>query len=407
MDVASHFRRFSTRLKIIGPGFITASLVLGPGSITTASKVGATYGYQMIWLVLLAISFMLLYTTISARIGVVSQKSLLTLVAETYGKPVSILIGVSCFIITAAFEFGNNLGVATAMSSITHTAENWWPPIFTGIALLGLFGAKNLYRLLEKIMLGLVILMLVAFFANLFFAKPDLLAAAKGLVPQIPAGSFTHGSALVATTFSIAACFYQSYLVQEKGWTLQSYKTGLTDAISGILVLGLISLTILLTSAAALHPRAIQITTAGDLALQLEILFGPAAKIIFGLGLWAASFSSFIINAVLGGNLLADSLGLGRGLANRFTKIFATSILLIGMVVALFFRGNMVQTLILAQAFTLVAVPACVIALFAISNNKQIMGKYRNNLFQNIWAAFGMFLLLGLSLRTLIKLISF
>lgn len=406
INVASGILKFKQIIKLIGPGFITASMVLGPGSITTASKVGADYGYQLIWLLLLAISFMILYTTISARIGVISNKSLLTLVGETYGKPISILIGLSCFLITAAFEFGNNLGVATAMSSMTNTPENWWPPVFTGFALLGLFGAKNLYRLLEKVMLALVILMLTAFFANLFFAKPDVIAAGKGFIPQIPQGSLTSGAAMVATTFSIAACFYQSYLVQEKGWTLASYKSGLRDAIAGISVLGLISFMIILTSAAALHPQNIQIATAGDLARQLEILFGPAAKIIFGLGLWAASFSSFIINAVLGGNLLADGLGLGRGINNRYTKIFATLVLLSGMVIAMFFRGNIVQTLVLAQAFTLIAVPACVITLFAISNNRRIMGKYRNNIFQNIWALFGMLLLIWLSLRTLFRLLS-
>lgn len=392
---------------IIGPSFITASLVLGPGSISTASKIGAEFGYQMIWLLLLAVSCMILYTSISARIGVVSDQSLLTLIAENYGKPFSILIGVSCFLITAAFQFGNNLGVATAMSSLTHTAETIWPPTFTGLALLGLFFAKNLYRLLEKIMLGLVFMMLAAFFTNLFFAKPDLLATAHGLIPQIPANSVAPGSALVATTFSIAACFYQSYLVQEKGWTLKSYQTGIRDSILGISILGLISLMIMLTSAAALHPRQIQVATAGDLALQLEALFGPSAKIIFGLGLWAASFSSFIVNAVLGGNLLADSLGLGRGIANRFTRIFATGILIIGMVITLFFRGNIVQTLILAQAFTLIGVPACVIALFLISNNKKIMGNYRNNWLQNSWAILGMFLLFGLSFTTFLRLISF
>jgi len=392
---------------LIGPGFITASLVLGPGSITTASKIGADFGYHLIWLLLLAVSFMILYTSISARIGVVSEKSLLTLLTEHYGKAFSILIGFSCFLITAAFQFGNNLGVATAMSSLTHTTEAIWPPVFTALALIGLFFAKNLYRLLEKIMLGLVILMLAAFFANLFFAKPDLPATVRGLIPQIPANSMAPGSALVATTFSIAACFYQSYLVQEKGWTLKSYQTGIRDAISGISILGLISLMIMLTSAAALHPRQIQVATAGDLARQLEILFGPASKIIFGLGLWAASLSSFIVNAVLGGNLLADSLGLGRGIANRFTRIFTTSILLIGMVIALFFRGNIVQTLILAQAFTLIGVPACVIALFLISNNKKIMGKYRNNWLQNSWAILGMLLLFALSFNTLLRLISF
>ena len=396
--------KMKNALGSIGPGFITASLVLGPGSITTASKAGADFGYRLIWLLLLSASFMMLYTTMSTRFGVISKKSLLTVIAENYGRWLSVLIGVSCFMITAAFEFGNNLGVATAMNSLTNTPEFIWPIIFTLFALVVMITASDLYKLLERIMMGLVLLMILAFCTNLIFAKPNFIAASRGLVPWIPAASLPVASGMVATTFSIAACFYQSYLVQEKGWTLTSCKRGIRDSISGISVLGLISLIIILTSAAALNPKRIRIATAADMAIQLEALFGITAKYIFSLGLWAAAFSSFIINAILGGNLLSDGLGLGRGIGNPYSKGFAAAILLIGMLIAVFFKGNIVHALVLAQASTLVAVPACVITLFLISNNKNIMGNLRNSIWQNIWAILGMLLLLGLSYRTFMRL---
>lgn len=396
--------KIKSALNFIGPGFITASLVLGPGSITTASKIGSVHGYQLIWLLMLSISFMILYTTMSTRFGVVSKASLLTVIAERYGRWLSVIIGVSCFMITAAFEFGNNLGVATAMNGLTGTPEFIWPVVFTLLALVVMLTASNLYQLLERIMIGLVGIMIIAFFTNLLFAKPNLIAAFHGLVPRIPVKSIPDASGMVATTFSIAACFYQSYLVQEKGWTLTSYRTGIRDSISGISVLGLISLIIILTSAAALNPKGIKISSAADMAIQLEALFGAIAKYIFCFGLWAAAFSSFIINAVLGGNLLADGLGLGRGIGNPYSKGFASAILLIGMLIAVFFQGNIVHAIVLAQAFTLVGVPACVITLFLIANNKAIMGEFRNNVWQNLWAILGMLLLLGLSYRTCMRL---
>ena len=94
-------------------------------------------------------------------------------------------------------------------------------------------------------------------------------------------------------------------------------------------------------------------------------------------------------NSVIGGGLLADGLGLGRSMNNRTTKIFIIAILLIGMLVAVFFRGNVIYALIMAQASSMLAVPLIAIGLFLIMNNKKVMGNQRNNLLQNIIAVTG------------------
>jgi manganese transport protein len=74
---------------------------------------------------------------------------------------------------------------------------------------------------------------------------------------------------------------------------------------------------------------------------------------------------------------------------DRMPKIFIISILLIGMLVAVFFRGNVIYALIMAQASSMLAVPLIAIGLFLILNNKKVMGKYRNNFVQNIIAVIG------------------
>jgi Mn2+/Fe2+ NRAMP family transporter len=193
----------------------------------------------------------------------------------------------------------------------------------------------------------------------------------------------------MATSFSLAAALYQSYLAQDKGWKRENLKNSLKDTYLGILLLALISATILITSAAALFPRGILVNSAADMALQLEALFGGCARIFFSLGLCAASFSSMMVNSVIGGGLLADGFGLGRSMNNRTTKIFIVAVLLIGMLVAVFFRGNVIYAMIMAQASSMLAVPLIAIGLFLILNNKKVMGNQRNNLFQNIIAVAG------------------
>ena len=399
---------FKDFLKAIGPGFIMASVVLGPGSITVSSKIGSEHGYSLLWVIVLAAIGMATFTLMSARFGVSHDKSILQTIADTYGRWFAVLIGLSAFMAATSFQFGNNLGVATALEALTGIRESVWPLIFTPFAMILVFFAKNLYNVLEKMIMVLVMTMILAFATNLIFAKPDLIAAAKGFLPlHVPKNGFNEIAALVGTTFVLHACLYQSYLVQDKGWKLENLQRGRKDTIGGIVVLGGISTLIIMTSAAALNPKGIVVTSAGDMAIQLEALFGKFAKYIFSVGLWAAAFSSLVVNSIMGGGLLSDGLGLGRTMQNKAPKIFTALAMFIGMIVAVFFRGDVVYALVLAQASSLFAVPAIGIGLFLLLNNKKVMGNLKNSTLQNVIAVFGFILIMIMVYFMYHKLIMF
>jgi NRAMP (natural resistance-associated macrophage protein)-like metal ion transporter len=384
------FRKIKNLLKSLGPGFIIASVVLGPGSITVASRIGSEFGYAFLWVIVISMVFMLTYTSMSARFGAVNRKSMLQSIADSYGRWFAFLIGFSAFLSSSSFQFGNNLGIGIGMEGITGISEWVWPVIFTPLGIILIFWAKNLYKLLEKLMKFLVMIMILAFFINLLLTRPELTPLARGFVPsKISPDSLPMVAALMATSFSLAAALYQSYLAQDKGWKKEDLKSSLKDTYAGILLLGLISLTVLITSAAALHPRGIVVNSAADMAQQMEALFGSAARIVFSVGLCAAAFSSMMVNSVIGAGLLADGLGLGRSMNDRPTKLLIMAILVIGMLVAVFFRGNVIYALIMAQASSMLAVPLIAIGLFLMLNNKKVMGVYRNNRVQNIIALAG------------------
>ncbi|WP_169978189.1 Nramp family divalent metal transporter [Tautonia rosea] len=406
----------------LGPGLIIASVCLGPGSVTTASKIGAEYGYALIWVVVCAAAAMMMYTVMGARFGATQVRSFLQAVADHYGRWFAVLIGLAAFLMSASFQFGNNLGVTTATASVT---DNWasrnlsamlgrsvaeeqiWPFVFTGTAILMVAFTKNLYRLIERVMIVLVLIMIVAFFTNLVVARPNLAEAAAGLVPQVPKGdgTITVMAAMVGTTFVLHACLYQAYLVQSKGWRLPDVRKSLIDSIVGITLLSTISILIILTSAAALRPRGIVIQDAAEMALQLEATFGPMAKFIFCLGFWAAAFSSIPVNALVGGGLLADGLGLGSRMDQPWPRRFALGIMVIGMLIATMPQENRANALVIAQAATMLAVPAVGIGMFLMLNNRSVMGRFANSWRQNILAGFGLLLVLVLSVATYGKLI--
>jgi manganese transport protein len=384
------YKKLKNILRSLGPGFIIASVVLGPGSITVASRIGSEYGYTFLWVIALATIFMITYTSMAARYGVMNNDSILQSIADNYGRWFALVIGISAFLSTSSFQFGNNLGIGIGMQGITGINERVWPLIFTPIGIILIFWARNLYKVLENLMKFLVMIMIIAFFLNLILTKPEIGPLAKGFIPsKFSMDSLQVVSALMGTSFALAAALYQSYLAQDKGWKKENLKRSLKDTYIGILFLALISATILVTSAAALHPRGILVNSAADMALQMEALFGVYAKVIFSVGLCAAAFSSMMVNSVIGGGLLADGLGLSRSMNDGRTKIFIIAILLIGMLVAVFFRGNVIYALIMAQASTMLTVPLIAVGLFLVLNNKKVMGAYRNNIRQNIIAVAG------------------
>lgn len=415
----------------IGPGLITACVVIGPGSIMTSSKTGATYGYSLSWIVVVAVVFMLVYTALGAKIGVVSQRSMGDLVRERAGRPLAMLIGFGVFFIAAAFQFGNNLGVHSAVEQLMGSPDEvagstsvWskFAPVilFNALSISFVFFAKNLYRMVERLMMGFVGLMLLSFAVNLFFAGPDLVEFASGFLPTpssiravvSPTDTATAAGSdpvlvilgLVGTTFVVAASFYQSYLVRQKGWNLEQLKDGLLDVRIGAAIMALITLMIMATSAASL--RGQDLGGVGDVAQQLKPLFGDKGLYLFCLGLFSAAYSSFIVNSMIGGFILSDGLGLGSKADDFWTRTFTVLVLVTGMSVALYVVHTGVKpvpAIVAAQAVTVIAAPLMAGTILWLSNCKDIMGEHTTGTAVNVVAGIGFLVLLAMAGNTAVN----
>ena len=393
----------------VGPALITASVVLGPGSILTSSKVGAAFGYEMVWVLVLAVGMMMVFTTIGARLGVVASATPCDLIAARAGRWLAFIIGASLFFVATTFQFGNNLGVHSAvveMFGAEHWATRYNVVWFNVASIVFIFAFKDLYRIVEKFLMVLVGVMMVAFAANLiwaFFVTVDAPRATASAPAAASGLSVVAVFGMVGTTFSVGGAFYQAYLVRQKGWTEKDLRQGTIDARVGITVLGLITLMIMATSATVL--RGADLKSAGDVARQLTPLFGPHGRALFCLGLFAAAFSSFIVNAMIGGSLLADGMGLGGYMKDLWPKIFTTASLLIGMGVALVVnaRGEApVGAIVTAQAITVIANPLMAGAMLWLANRRDVMGARRNGPLLNVLGAAGFLMVVVIAVRVVI-----
>jgi NRAMP (natural resistance-associated macrophage protein)-like metal ion transporter len=403
-DAAPDSRPWYTR---IGPGLITACVVIGPGSILTSSQVGASNEYAMLWVVAISVIFMLVFMTMGAKLGVSTTETPCDLIRRKAGMWLSILVGIGVFFISAAFQSGNNIGVAAAFEAFIDSTYvvAALVVVFNLFAISFLYVFKDMYKMLERLMMTFVALMLICFAINLFMLQPNVADLAKGFVPSLGAsGELLPILGLVGTTFVITAAFYQAYLVKQKGWSREDIKSGLVDARVGSGIMFLITLMLMSTAAAGLYTGAeVKLLNVVDVATSLETTFGTSAKIIFCLGLFSAAYSSFLINSMIGGFMAADALGFGCKPTDPAPRLLTTIALLTGMSVGLavlVFDFNRAPTIIAAQAVTVVAAPLIAGVLLWLTSSRDVMGENVNGPVTKSLAAVGIVLLLAMAMKT-------
>lgn len=391
-------------LKTFIPGIIIAAVVFGPSKMTITSKLGSEYGYSLLWIVVVAIFFMIIFTGMGSRIGRASKISLLQLIRQKLGKNVSVMVGLGVFLVTTSFQAGNSIGVGISLGESTGTSPKIWIVVFNifGVALLFF---RSFYKTLETVMLALVGLMLLAFVTTLFLVQPGVGDIIGGFRPAIPSGSEGLVIAFMASCFSIVGAFYQAYLVGERAKLSEgSAPSGPDKSVTGILILGLLSIIVMICAAAILHPQGIKVSSALDMAKALEPLFGGYAAALFLAGLFGASFSSLIGNASIGGTLLGDALGHGSQLSNRMVRMFIALVMVFGAIIAFIFGKLPLELIVLAQSVTIFLVPFIGIAMYLIANDEAIMGKLKNTPAQKLFGLLGLLLTIGLAISNVYDL---
>jgi Mn2+/Fe2+ NRAMP family transporter len=421
----------------LGPALITACVVFGPGSLLVSANIGANHRYQLLWLLLLTGVLMGTYMTTAARIGVLGGATPCTLVAQRLGRPAAALVGINLCLICTSFQFSNNLAIAAAvdmlgvahlfgnpdeMTQRTRSLINSGVLLAFNAAVISLvFTLKHVYRVLERIMKVMVAVILTCFLANLFLVGPDVVELLKGLIPGLPEG-MSLGlptrtqtgvvdpmlliASLLGTTFSVAAALYQGNLVREKGWTIADYDRGVGDSIAGVAVLTGVSAIIMVTSGTVLQGQPAN--DIGVLATQLRPLLGGTAHVLFCVGLLAVAMNPFVINAMIGGSILADGIGKPARLSDPWSRRFTVAVLLVGMAVAMIILHTPVKkvdAIIFGQALTVIGNPLMAATILWLANRKDVMGSRRNSMVMNILGGVGFLVVLLMAIRVLILVV--
>jgi manganese transport protein len=383
---------FMRYLAMMGPAFIVGAWQFGPGNLVSAVQAGSLYSYTLIWVIALSTILMLAFADMSIRVGIMSDGSLVETIKKTLGKPTGVAAGLGVFAITLCFSVGNAVGAGLGLSLVLGGSPVRWT-LACSVLVAAIMFARQAYRVIEKVVLGIVALMATSFIATAIITQPDWLAAGKGaVVPEIPGGVGLLLVALVGTNFSLNAAFYAGYASRERGLRRDQYReTTIADTIPGIVAPGVMTALVIAAAAAVLGGKGgPEGATLQQFSAVLEPLAGEAGRTIFALGFFGAALSAMIANATAGGTLLSDGLGWGNRLSSWRVRLGVLGVLTVGATVTVLAEGTSpVKLIIAAQALTVVVASFIGILLVILSNNRRLMGDLRNKWWQNVAAAVG------------------
>ena len=397
------------RLKNLGPGLLVAAAFVGPGTVTTASVAGASTGYALLWALVFSIIATMVLQEMSARLGIVSREGLGEALRTTFDnvavKVIAVALVVAAITIgAAAFQTGNITGAALGLETISGISPSVWAVTVGVVAFILL--ASGAYRLIERVLVALVIVMSVVFLLTAIIVRPNVSNILAGVfAPGIPSGSLVTVVALIGTTVVTYNFFLHASSVQEK-WpesvpTGQAITESRFDTIASIALGGLITLAIIVTGAAAFFGTNTKIEDAGQMAQQLEPLLGPAAKFFFAVGLFSAGLTSSITAPLAAAYATSGAFGWGRDLRSwRFRAVWIV-VLVFGTTLAAL-GTSPVQIIIFAQAANGILLPLIAIFLLIIMNRSDLLGDFKNGIVGNVLGVAVVLVATGLGVRTLV-----
>ncbi|MGV1046932.1 MAG: Nramp family divalent metal transporter [Solirubrobacterales bacterium] len=368
-------------LAVVGPGVLAGLSDDDPAGITTYSILGAKYGYELIWVLVLSTAALIVFHELGARLGVVTGKGLLTLVRERYGPGAAGLVLAALVIANTGTLCAEFAGVAAGMDLLTGTSRYLTVPLAAiGVSLLVL---KESFSRIEHFLLALSSVF-VAYVVAGFLAHPDWGAAAKGaVVPEIPLNreALLVAVATVGTTLAPwGLAFIQSYAV-DKRLTVEDLRFERVDVIVGAVLTGVIGFFVVIACAATLHANGIEVDDARDAATALEPLAGSAASTLFGLGFLGAALLAAAIVPLSTAYSISETFGRKADLNDSFEEARAfylsfAAVVTVAAVLVLIPGVPLIEVLFLSQALNAVLLLVLLPFLRALGRDRELMGEH-------------------------------
>ena len=363
-------------LPFAGPAVVASVAYVDPGNFATNIQAGARYGYSLLWVVLLANLVAMLFQSLSARLGIVTNRNLAELCRAHFPRPVVLAMWAVSEVAAMATDLAEFLGGAIGLSLLLHL------PLLTGMVATAtityaiLLLDRHGFRPLELVIGTLIGVISACYVVELVVAPPDWWAAGVGItVPHLAdRGAVLLSVGIVGATVMPHAIYLHSGLTQDRAPArnmrerrrLVAYSN--REVVAALTTAGIVNVAMVMMAARAFHGGHSDVAEIGTAYHTLVPLFGAAAGAIFLVSLMASGISSSVVGT-MAGQVIMQGFVTWRvpvWLRRAVTMLPAFGVVLAG--------GNATSSLVLSQVVLSLVLPVPMVALLLLTRRRDVMG---------------------------------
>ena len=365
---------------LLGPAFVAAIAYVDPGNVAANVSAGAQFGFLLVWVILLANVMAGLVQYLSAKLGLVTGRSLPEAVGRRMRRPTRLAFWVQAELVAMATDLAEVVGGALALRLLFDL------PLLVGGLITGLVSLLLLMiqdrrgqRVFERVIIGLLLIIAIGFLTSLFVNPPAPGDVVGGMVPRFEgAESVLLASAMLGATVMPHAVYLHSGLARDRHGHPQGRRRALLlrvtrwDVALAMVVAGAVNLAMLLVAATNLQGRHDTDTIEGAHAAVRDAL-GPTIALFFAIGLLASGLASTSVGAYAGAMIMAGLLHRKIPLLLRrlITLVPALVILAVGI--------EPTRALVLSQVVLSFGIPFALIPLVRLTSDTTVMGADTNH----------------------------
>ena len=368
------------RLGLLGPAFIAAVAYVDPGNVATNVTAGSTFGYTLVWVVVMANVMAVLVQYLSAKLGMVTGRSLATHVGERLPRGPRIAFWLQAEAIAVATDLAEVVGGAIALNLLFDLPLMVGAVVTAAVAMLILhIGDRRGQNALERVIMGFLVLIAVGFMAGLFIDPPAVSPLARGLVPRFDgAESVLLASGIIGATVMPHVIYLHSSLTTSRlgargeGRTVRELLSATrTDVVLALILAGVLNLSLLVVAATSLQGLEGTDTLEGVHRVVTSEL-GAGVALLFAVALLGSGLASTSVGSAAGAEVMHGLLGV------RLPVLLRRVVTLIPALVVLGLGAEPSRALVVSQVVLSIGIPFALVPLMVLTASRDVMGEHVN-----------------------------
>ncbi|MGH3563998.1 MAG: Nramp family divalent metal transporter [Mycobacterium sp.] len=365
---------------LLGPAFVAAIAYVDPGNVAANVSAGAKFGFLLVWVIVAANVMAGLVQYLSAKLGLVTGRSLPEAVGAHTRTPTRIAYWLQAELVAMATDLAEVVGGAIALHLIFGLSV-LLGGVITGVVSMALLavGDRRGPRVFEQVTGGLLLIIAIGFLASLVVEPPPVADVVAGLLPRFDGSeSVLLATAILGATVMPHAVYLHSGLARDRhgqpdGSVPRRRLLRVTrwDVGLAMLVAGAVNVAMLVVAAANLAGRDSNGSIEGAHAAVGDAL-GPTIALFFAIGLLASGLASTSVGAYAGAMIMQGLLRVSVPLLWRrlITLIPALVILAAGL--------DPSRALVISQVVLSFGIPFALVPLIRLTSDRALMGADTN-----------------------------